>query len=227
MIEKIGYLSEVDLFSDLSKSELAEIESMTTMRTCQKGKIFYRPDEPGEILFILKKGRVRIYNISPEGKELTLVILGKGTIFGEMSLVGQGMYGAFAEALDDLTLCIMKKSDIQKLLITKPRVALRMIEIMGARLKETEKRLEDLAFKDVTKRLATLLLRLAESSISEDRHRIVISEKYTHQQLADMIGTSRETLTRALNQLKAKNLITISHKEIELLDLSQLEEMSV
>ena len=86
---KIGYLSDIELFEDLSPKEMEELDRITTMSTVKKGKVFYRPEETGEVLFILKRGRVQLYRISPEGKKLVIASLGPGTLFGEMALLGQ------------------------------------------------------------------------------------------------------------------------------------------
>ncbi|MGQ9517938.1 MAG: Crp/Fnr family transcriptional regulator, partial [Anaerolineae bacterium] len=120
--EKMRYLQQMELFRDLTGRELEELDRITTMSAVQAGKIFYRPDEMGEVLFLLKKGRVQLYRISPDGKKLVIDILGPGTIFGEMSLVGQRMYNTFAEALDDCLICVMSRADVERLIMEKPRV---------------------------------------------------------------------------------------------------------
>ena len=101
---KLTYLSNIEIFQDLSANELKEMDRQLTMSTCEAGRIFYMPEETGEVLFLLKRGRVQLYRISPNGKKLVVVTLGPGTIFGEMSLVGQGMHNTFAEAVDECLL---------------------------------------------------------------------------------------------------------------------------
>jgi CRP/FNR family transcriptional regulator, cyclic AMP receptor protein len=101
MDEKIGYLSDVDLFRDLSERDMAELDRMTTITSVPRGRVFYQPEDVGEVLFLVKSGQVQLYRISPEGKKLVIATLGPGTLFGEMALLGQQMHNAFAEALDD------------------------------------------------------------------------------------------------------------------------------
>ncbi|MCP4428175.1 MAG: cyclic nucleotide-binding domain-containing protein, partial [Chloroflexi bacterium] len=108
---KLKYLSHIQVFRDLSSTELAEMDRQTTMSTCQPGRIFYMPEDSGEVLFLLKKGRVQLYRIAPNGKKLIVATLGAGAVFGEMSLVGQGMHNTFAEAIDECVLCVMSRSD--------------------------------------------------------------------------------------------------------------------
>ncbi|NIS80869.1 MAG: cyclic nucleotide-binding domain-containing protein, partial [Anaerolineales bacterium] len=120
---KLKGLSQIHIFQDLSRQEVVEIDNATTMTTCEPGRVFYSPDENGEVLFLLKKGRVHLYRLSPEGKKFVVAELGPGAIFGEMSLLGQGMHNTFAESIDDCTLCVMSRLDVERLILDKPRVA--------------------------------------------------------------------------------------------------------
>jgi len=210
--QKINYLQMVDIFQDLSKEEMAEMDRTTTMSTCHKGKIFYQPQDTSEVLFILKKGRVQLYRLSPEGKKLVVATVGPGTIFGEMAVIGQGMHNTFAEATENCLLCVMSRHDVERLILGKPAVALRLMELMADRLRQAESQLEDMAFKSIPTRLAALLLRL-----SEDQGGSSICG-YTHQDLAEAVGTYRETTTQTLNEFKANNLIEIARKRIDILD---------
>ena len=217
--DKIRYLQMVDIFSDLSKSEMTEMDRTTTMSTCKKGKIFYRPEDSSEVLFILKKGRVQLYRVSSEGKKLVVDTVGAGTIFGEMSIVGQGLHNTFAEAAENCLLCVMSRLDVERLILSKPSVALQIINLMAERLRRAESQLEDMAFKSVPARLAALLLRLAD----QQGERI---SGHTHQDLADAIGTYRETATQTLNEFKTQNLIAIGRKRVDILDMVGLADIA-
>jgi CRP/FNR family cyclic AMP-dependent transcriptional regulator len=206
----ISCVRGTDLFRDLSASEIEEIEGMTAMRTSRRGRVFFAPGQTGEVLFILKTGRVNIYRVTPDGKKLVTASLEPGTVFGEMSLIGQGMYDSFAEAAEDCTLCVMGRADVENLLKTKPAVALRAMEIMARRLREAEDRLEGAAFKGVPARLALMPLRLRPGGSGE-------LVGVSHQDLADMVGTYRETVTRVLNDFQAQGLIELGRKRIRVL----------
>jgi CRP/FNR family transcriptional regulator, cyclic AMP receptor protein len=216
MDEKLGYLSDVDLFRDLSERDMVELDRMTTITSVSRGRVFYQPEDVGEVLFLIKEGRVQLYRISPEGKKLVIATLGPGTLFGEMALLGQQMHNAFAEALDDCLILVMSRADLERLILNKPVVGLRMLEITGRRLNDAEARLEDMAFKGIPARLASLLLRLAAERNSND----IVG--LTHQDLAETIGTYRETATQVLNDMKAQGLIEIGRKRIEILDAERL-----
>ena len=207
---KVGYLSDTDIFRDLSSQELAELDRVTAMSTCRKGKVFYTPGETGEVLFILKRGRVNLYRINPDGKKLITATVGPGTVFGEMSFVGQGMHDTFAEAAEECTLCVMSRTDVEHLLLSKPRVGLRFLELMASRLREIELRMETVAFKSVPARLAASLLELGESG---DGKIVGVS----HQDLADMVGTYRETVTRILNEFRSEGCIDLGRLNVAIL----------
>ena len=218
---KLKYLSHIQLFRDLSPHELAEMDRQITMSTCQAGRIFYMPEDSGEVLFLLKKGRVQLYRIAPNGKKLIVATLGPGAVFGEMSLVAQGMHNTFAEAVDDCVLCVMSRSDVERLMREKPEVAFRFVEALGSRLTQLESQLEDIAFKSIPSRLSHLLLELA----GEQSQDVCISG-YTHQDFSEMLGTYRETITQTLNDFKTDGLIEIGRKQIVLCDVDSLKALA-
>jgi CRP-like cAMP-binding protein len=219
-VDKLRYLSELTVFQDLSPREMQELNRIITMSTVPRGRVFYRPEEPGEVLFILKEGRVQLYRISPEGKKLVITTLGPHTLFGEMALLGTKMHNTFAEAIDDCLICVMSRTDLERLILSKPQVALRILEVTGKRLREAEERLENMAFKGIPARLASLLLRLADEQDNEEISGL------THQDLAESVGTYRETATQVLNDLKAQGLIEIGRKRIKVLDAGRLAEIA-
>ncbi|MCB8924679.1 MAG: Crp/Fnr family transcriptional regulator [Ardenticatenaceae bacterium] len=218
---KVDYLSSIQVFRDLTPNELMQMDRQVTMSTCQPGKIFYMPEDSGEVLFLLKKGRVQLYRIAPNGKKLVVATLGAGAIFGEMSLVGQGMHNTFAESVDECVLCVMSRSDVERLIQEKPEVAFRFVEALGQRLTQLEERLEDIAFKSIASRLALLLLKLNE----EQGGRQTVTG-YTHQDFSEMLGTYRETVTQTLNDLKAERLVGIARKQVTLLNMRRLRQLA-
>jgi CRP-like cAMP-binding protein len=215
---KIGYLSSNELFRGLNDEEMAELDRMTTMTTCKSGRVFYTPGESGEVLFVLKRGAVQLYRIAPDGKRLVIGTLREGAVFGEMGLVGQGMYDTFAEAQQDCTLCVMSRSDVEMLIASKPAFAIALLETIGRRLNDVEATLERLAFRSVAARIAALLLALRDE---QDEIRGI-----THQDLADRIGAYRETATRALNDFRTAGIVATSREHIRILDAGRLEEIA-
>lgn len=210
--QKVGYLSAQDVFQDLTPEDMAWLDRATTTVTCEKGRVIYQPGESGEVLYLLKRGAVDLYRLSPEGKKLIIAHLGDQTFFGEMSILGQGMYDTFAEASQPCVLCAMTRSDVERLVMNKPVVALRLLQALGQRVLDMQAVLEDLAFRSVTARMASLLFRLSRQQGS------MTVEGLTQQELADMAGTFRETATQSLNQLKARGLIEIGRTRITIVD---------
>ncbi len=210
----------MDLFRDFSKEDMAWLDRLTNMVECRKGQLVYSPEDGGEVLFLLKKGTVQIYRLSPEGKKLIISTLGPGTFFGEMSLFGQGMYDSFAEASEDAILCAMRRSHLEQIILAKPSVALRLLQVLGGRLRDSQRALEELAFKPVPARLASLLLRLWEEAGGRPITGL------THQDLADMAGTLRETTTEVLNHFRAAGLIEIQRMHINVLDVHGLKQLA-
>jgi CRP-like cAMP-binding protein len=225
-LQKQSYLSEVAIFQDLSASEMAELGRSAPMKDVDAGTIFHSPEDAAEVLFILKKGRVKVYQLTPDGRALTLHVYEAGSIFGEMSLLGQGMHGSFAHALTPCVLCLMSRDHVQQLLFGNPRIAMRISEALATRLTSIENRLIDFAYRRVPERLARLLLQLAQP------HRQLFSRtqrmevRYTHEELADMIGATRETVTKLLNEMRARKLVALQRGTVTLIDMDGLQRVA-
>ncbi|MGI8551438.1 MAG: Crp/Fnr family transcriptional regulator [Dehalococcoidia bacterium] len=212
---KMEYLSRTDLFRDFSPEEMRELDRMTSMVSCRRGKVFYEPEQAIEVLFVLKQGQVHLYRLSPEGKKLITATVEAGTVFGEMTLLGQSMYGSYAEAAEDCLICLMSRADLEHLIMSKPAVALRVVELLSRRVKHLETRLEMMAFKSVSARLAAILLDLATKESCE-------VSGVSHQDLADMVGTYRETITRILDEWRLQGLVDLGRMRIRVRDAARL-----
>lgn len=221
MMAKTTYLKTVDVFYGLNNDDIEAIGHTTRLVVYPAGHHFYMPDDPAEIMFILKVGRVQLYRLSPEGRKLVVAILQPGAIFGHMALIGQRLHNTYAQAVDEVTICIWNRADVENLLMERPQVALRFLEAMGERLANAEDRLSESTFKRVPARLAGLLLQL-----SRENHDSLLLNGYTHQALAEMLGIYRETVTETLRQFKTRGLLRVGRKQIELLDVGTLEEIS-
>lgn len=216
---KTGYLSAMYIFQDMSPKEMQMIDASTVMTTAPKGKIIYMPGETGEVLFLLKKGSVHLYRLSSEGRKLIIHTVGPMTFFGEMAIVGQNMHDLFAEAAEDCLVCVMSRSDVERLLVMKPQVALRMLEEIGQRMHYVHERLGDSAFKGIPARIASLLVKL-----SCDCTLPITGVR--HQDFADMLGIYRETVSNTLGSLRDEGIIEMSRKEISIVDTERLREIS-
>jgi CRP/FNR family transcriptional regulator, cyclic AMP receptor protein len=224
---EIHYVDAGDIFRNLAPEQREQIERLLSYKSYPAGQIFHSPDEYGEQLFVLRSGQVRLYKLSTEGRALTLAVLEAITIFGEMTLVGQWMHDTFAEAITECTIGIIDREALRRILENYPQVALSFMEIMGQRLHAIENKLADIAFKSVPQRLASVLLNLADISAAPaqaDTPPAVM--RYTHQQLAEMVGSYRETVTKAMGEFRETGLIRVEEETVYLTDLEGLQRLA-
>jgi CRP/FNR family transcriptional regulator len=172
---------------------------------------------------MLKKGRVRIYRVTPDGWELTLAVVEAGTMFGEMALTAQRMWEAYAEAMEPSDICILQNTDLERIVRGNPEVGIKLIRILSERLRLCETRLEDITLKNVPARLASLILQLAASEGIMTPKGPRIPTHYTHRQIAMMIGSSRESVTRAFTKLQRDGAVELRHRHIFVKDIEALE----
>ncbi len=220
-------IADEDIFRDLTPEQRAPIERQITYAEYPAGHIFYAPEEYSAQLLILRRGRVRVYKLSSEGRALTLLILEPMAIFGEMMLADEWVQDSFAEAMSACTVGMLGRKEVRQILSAYPDVALRFMEAMSRRLRALEHKLADVAFKSVPQRLATVLLNLAdnqpEPAISTSPPAVV---RYTHQQLAEMIGSYRETVTKAIGEFRESGLIRVEEEVIYLTDMARLQALA-
>jgi CRP-like cAMP-binding protein len=218
--------ADEDIFADLAPEQRAQIERAISVTQYPSGRIFYAPEEEGDRLYLLRRGRVRIYKLSPEGRALTLLILEPSSIFGEMALSEEWVHDSFAESMTECLVGVIRRDDMRRALNANPAVALRFMNIMSRRLRALERKLADIAFKSVPQRLATVLLNLSGSQATHAAAGTPLAVvRYTHQQLAEMIGSYRETVTKAIGEFRESGLIRVEEDAIYLTDLPRLQEL--
>ncbi len=226
--QHIYSVSAAEVFRDLEPEQVAQIEQLISYQTFPAGYMVHSPEEYSEHLYLLQVGRVRLYKLSLEGRALTLTVLEPVTIFGEMTLVGHWLHDSFAETMTETVIGTIGRNDLRALLQQYPEVSLRFMELMGQRLRETENKLADIAFKSVSQRLASVLLSLAGAAgdvAGGVGDGVLTVMRYTHQQLAEMIGSYRETVTKAMGEFRDAGLIRIDEDAIRLSDRDALERL--
>jgi CRP/FNR family transcriptional regulator, cyclic AMP receptor protein len=222
--EEVRLLSMVDVLEPLSKEELEELARRCPDREIEAGELLYTPGDPNERLFILKRGKVRIYRVA-EGAEITLAVIDEGTVFGEMALTGQHLREAHAQAMEPSLVLSMGRDDLEHLISKNHEVGLRVAQLLSERLRLYENRVEDLTIKQVPARLASLLLMLCESEgIMTADKQIKIPTHYTHEHLGTMIGANRVAVTRAFGQLQDLGAVQVLRRRIYLSDIEALEQ---
>jgi CRP-like cAMP-binding protein len=220
--ERIRLLSLVDIFEQLSEEEIERLNGQLPDRRLENGEIFYGPQDPSERLFILQKGKVRIFRTTPDGREFTLAVVESGTVFGEMALTGQQLEGAYAQALEPSQVSTMLSEDLEPLVLEKPEVGLKIMQVLSERLRRYETRLEDVTMKDVHARLAGIIVLLVESEGVRSGTGYRIPAHYTHERLGNMIGANRVAVTRAFGLLQDEGVVELRRRLIYVTDIEAL-----
>jgi len=158
---RAGLLREVDLFAGLSDADLKQISGSLPMATCLRGGLITSPDDDDERLYIVKSGRVRLYRLTADGRQLTLDILDKGRVVGRMNWLGQQLADTYAEAIQDALICSFTPAELQQLIDRHPAIGMNIIRYLSERLASSEREREIMAYRTVEQRLATRLLDLA------------------------------------------------------------------
>ena len=225
--EKLGLLRDIDLFQGLSEDDLEAIGHATTMTRCSVGQRILSPDDPTERIHILKKGKVRVYRVTPDGKQLTLDIFDKGTILGDMSLLGQEpIPEAFAEALDEAVICTISPDEMRRLVERYPSIGVNIISYLSRRLRDAESELESMAYQRVGQRLARKLIDLSSRFGVKTSRGTLIEARLTQQELAEMIGTTRETLAHTLADFRRRGLLDTEKHQVLIRDAEALMDIA-
>ncbi len=214
---KIWYLQKIKLFKESTPEEMEELARMTRMESVKKRTAIFLPGDPSQQVYLLKEGRVKISRISEEGREITLALLEPGEIFGELDILDDLPRDTLAEALDDTQLCVIYKELFLAMIRRRPEISFRLTKLIGFRLRRIENRVEDLVFRDVPARLAHLLLELSKNYGKATPRGLLLQIKITHQEMANLIGSIRETVSAVLGEFKKEGLITFEGRRLILL----------
>ena len=224
MEERERCLRERAIFSRLEGNQVKLICERATERKYLKGEIIFFEDNNDENLYILLDGRVKLTMLSPEGKEKAISILQVGDIFGEMSLFDQDTTPITAEVIDDARLVSVPFQDLEEIIRQEPEVAIKIIEALAKRSRLLTSQIRELVFQDAEGRLASLLMRFIEDFGVEVKSGYLIDIVLTHQEIANLMGSSRVTVTKLLNQFIDEGIIKIHKRKIVVMDIDRLGE---
>jgi len=221
------FFLSIPVLAALPEDTLRRLERAAEQRQYRRRQVIHFPDQPGDFLYVLCTGRVKISRTSEQGREMTLRLLEGPQIFGETGLFdADAPYELMAETLEDSLVGVLRRSDIMAGLMQSPQAALEMLKIVSERRAEAEAQTADLVFLEVPKRLAKLLLRLHETSGGRGtRGGLLAKVKLTHQELANMIGSTRETVTLILNDFKRQGSLDFVGRKIVIRDRAMLEAL--
>lgn len=221
----LWYLKKVPLLAQLGPDQIARLAERIELREIKRREVVYLPGDPGDSLFIVNGGRVKISKVTRDGKALTLNYCGPCDLFGETCLVEGGAREEMAEAMENSMVTEIDRSDFEDMLAASAGLGLHMTKLLAKRRLDLENKVETLVFRDVTSKLAELLLELAREYGVEDSRGTLIALKITHQELANLIGSTRETVSLTLSQFKRKDLISTDGRKVIISDSESLRAL--
>ncbi|MEM8523425.1 MAG: Crp/Fnr family transcriptional regulator [Bacteroidota bacterium] len=220
--QSLWFLENIDVTGIFCPNKLEDALETHDHKKYKKGDYIYLPQEHSDRIYFLAAGQVKIGSYGDGGKEITKAILGKGEVFGELTLIGEDKHRDFAVAMEETIVCILTKDEMNNLMRKHSSLSLFMMKIMGSRVLEMEKRLESLVFKDSRTRIIEFLKDLADKKGQRVGYEMLVRGFMTHQEIANLTATSRQTVTTVLNELRTKNVITFNRKRLLIRDMELL-----
>lgn len=220
--QSFWYLENIDVTNLFCPQKLGASHDSMLHRSFKKGEYIFLPGELADKIFFVMEGRVKMGSYGESGKEITKTILGKGEVFGELPLTGSDERHNFAQAMEDTTTCIISVAQMKGLLKEHSALNMFFMKIMGNRMLEMEKRLESLVFKDSRTRVVEFLKDLTTKRGQRVGYEWVVRKFLTHQEIANMTATSRQTVTTVLNELESKNILTYNRRRMLVRDIEKL-----
>jgi CRP-like cAMP-binding protein len=221
--QAIWYLENIDVTGIFCPNKLGESKDTHNYKKYKKGEYVYVPDEFSDKIFFISSGRIKIGSFGDSGKEITKAILTNGEVFGELAIVGEEKRRDFAYAMEATEVCIVTKQEMLDLMKDHSGLSMFLMKIMGSRVLEMENRLESLVFKDSRSRVVEFLLELLDKRGQRVGYEWVVRKFITHQEIANLTATSRQTVTTVLNELKGKELIKFDRKRLLIRDRDALQ----
>jgi CRP-like cAMP-binding protein len=218
------YLEGINLFGRLCPLKSKESEAIVKPRSFGAGEMIYIPNDVAEYMHIVVQGRVRIGHYLEDGKEVTKAILSEGEVFGEMALAGEQVRREFAESMDrDTQICLISITEVNALMHTEADMSIRIIKWLGLRMTRLERKIELLTFKDARTRVVEFLKDAAAYKGKPVGDEVMIKTRLTHNDIAKLTGTSRQTVSEILNQLRSENQIYFERGKILVRDVKRLK----
>ncbi len=221
----VAVLQSAALLSDLSPEELRALAVRTARKQFKNGELLFSEGEPCHGLHIIASGKVRIFKTSASGREQVLAVNQPGESVAELPVFDGGVYPASAVAIEETQIAFLSQQDFRSYCLEHPRVALKMLSVVGSRLRQLVGIIEELSFTTIRQRLVSTLLRLAESDGSRTAHGIEFQLPATHQELANQLGTVRELISRNLMRLQAEGLLEVDARRIVVKDMKGLNAL--
>ena len=224
--KSLWYLKKIALFGDLPAPVVQKLSETVELREVRRRQVIYLPGDPGASIFFVNGGRVKISKVTRDGKELTLAYRGPGEIFGELCMLEGGPREEMAEAMENAMITELTRDEFEKLVQQNGMLGYRLTKAMLQRRREVENKVEQLLFKDVNAKLAELLLRLGNEYGVQSGRGTLVALKITHQEMANLIGSTRETVSLTLSMFKKKGLIQTDGRKVIISDREGLRALA-
>jgi CRP/FNR family transcriptional regulator, cyclic AMP receptor protein len=217
-------IKKLTFFSDLQEQDLEKIANISKERNYKKNMIIFMEDEPGEAFYYIKSGKVKIYRTYEDGREHIIHIFGEGDVFGEATLFNNICYPASASIYEDASIGIIKNADLEKLVKENSELSLKLIKLFAKKLIFAQNKIKDLTFNDVFSRTASQLIKLSKEYGVVTEKGTAIKMQLSRQELAEMVGTTRETVSRVISKFKKEKSVTENNDNLMILSFEKLEE---
>lgn len=219
-------VSKVYIFSTIQPEAFKKISEIIVTRKYKKGQVIFFEGDIEDKLYIVNKGKIKIYKYNKEGREQILYILSEGEFVGDMSLLKKGNFQFNAEALEDTLICTISKDDFDKIVTTNPEITLKILEVLHDRLMSLENLIQNLSTKDVEVRIASMLMGFAKDFGTKEGNSVIIDLPLNREEMANYIGVTRETISRKLTALQDEDVIElIGNKKILIKDISHFQDI--
>ncbi|MFT5090754.1 MAG: CRP/FNR family cyclic AMP-dependent transcriptional regulator [Candidatus Latescibacterota bacterium] len=209
-----SFLRQIDLFAGLDESELGQLAALLRPVQYKKGAFIVLAEDTGDEFFIIRSGRVKVNIVHEDGREIILSLLGEGEVFGELSLLDGQPRSANVVTLENTELLMLRRDLFIDLVYRYPHIATAMLAELAGRLRKTDMQIEGLALMNVTSRVAKTILNLIMEQGEDREEGVVLERRPTHQELAQMAGTTRETVTRVISRLEREGYISCQGRRI-------------
>ena len=222
MAESFWYMKNCDLFSHVPAEDIAWLEGHSRIRRLKRGEPIYLPSQSADGVILVASGRVKICHTNPDGKQSVIDFVDEGEVFGELALLDAQQRDEYAETTEKTTLILIPKREMQSIIHKYPRIVLGITKLIGMRRQKVERRLKNLLFRSNRERVIHLLLELSEKYGEPHESGVSLMIRLSHQEMAGVIGSTRETVTVVLGQLQSEKLIQIARRKIIITDLQKL-----
>jgi CRP-like cAMP-binding protein len=224
MSEKIWFLKKCPLFECLTATQKQRLEQRAVLRVFPRRQIIYFPTEPGRSVLLLARGRVKIKVLAADGRETILAFIDEGELFGELALVDAAPREEFAEAVTEATVIALEREELLWLMSQHPDLSLQITKLVGLRRRRIENRLRNILFRSTRERLLALLVELLQAHAEPGERGWIVKLPLSHQEIASLIGATRETVTLTLGRLQAEGLIQVRRRRLVVLDRKRLTQ---